>query len=107
MRRIARAGHAMLHCPLRVGGTIQVCERRLNAPIMTAKTRISVITCAKKQKKGIGNELQNNTLPIPTSSGGRTRTSDLRVMSPTSCQLLHPAMYNLKRSYLSALVVQR
>ncbi len=27
------------------------------------------------------------------SSGGRTRTSDLRVMSPTSCQLLYPAMY--------------
>ena len=26
-------------------------------------------------------------------SGGRTRTSDLRVMSPTSCQLLYPAMY--------------
>ena len=24
--------------------------------------------------------------------GGRTRTSDLRVMSPTSCQLLHPAL---------------
>lgn len=51
MRRIARAGHAMLHCPLRVGGTIQVCERRLNASMMTAKTRISVITCAKKQKE--------------------------------------------------------
>ena len=27
------------------------------------------------------------------SSGRRTRTSDLRVMSPTSCQLLYPAMY--------------
>ena len=26
-------------------------------------------------------------------SGGRTRTSGLRVMSPTSCQLLYPAMY--------------
>ena len=25
--------------------------------------------------------------------GGRTRTCDLRVMSPTSCQLLHPAMF--------------
>ena len=25
-------------------------------------------------------------------SGGRTRTCDLRVMSPTSCQLLHPAL---------------
>ena len=30
------------------------------------------------------------------SSGGRTRTYDLRVMSPTSYQLLHPAMYILK-----------
>jgi hypothetical protein len=27
----------------------------------------------------------------PGNSGGRTRTCDLRVMSPTSCQLLHPA----------------
>jgi hypothetical protein len=27
----------------------------------------------------------------PKNSGGRTRTCDLRVMSPTSCQLLHPA----------------
>ena len=26
-------------------------------------------------------------------SGGRTRTYDLRVMSPTSYQLLHPALY--------------
>ena len=25
--------------------------------------------------------------------GGKTRTYDLRVMSPTSCQLLHPAMF--------------
>ena len=30
-------------------------------------------------------------------SGRRTRTSDLRVMSPTSCQLLHPAIY---RNYI-------
>ena len=29
------------------------------------------------------------------SSGGRTRTSGLRVMSPTSYQLLYPAMYRL------------
>ena len=27
-------------------------------------------------------------------SRGRTRTCDLRVMSPTSCQLLYPASYN-------------
>ena len=30
------------------------------------------------------------------SSGGRTRTCDLRVMSPTSYQLLYPAMWNAK-----------
>ena len=30
-------------------------------------------------------------------SGRRTRTSDLRVMSPTSCQLLYPAMYRSMR----------
>ena len=30
------------------------------------------------------------------SSGGRTRTSDLRVMSPTSCQLLYSAVWNTK-----------
>ena len=30
------------------------------------------------------------------SSGGRTRTSGLRVMSPTSYQLLYPAMWNAK-----------
>ena len=29
-------------------------------------------------------------------SGGRTRTSGLRVMSPTSYQLLYPAMWNAK-----------
>ena len=29
-------------------------------------------------------------------SGRRTRTSDLRVMSPTSCQLLHPATLRVK-----------
>ena len=30
---------------------------------------------------------------VRRGSGRRTRTSDLRVMSPTSCQLLHPAIY--------------
>ena len=30
------------------------------------------------------------------SSGGRTRTYDLRVMSPTSYQLLYPAMLDCK-----------
>ena len=31
------------------------------------------------------------------SSGGWTRTNDLRVMSPTSYQLLYPAMLGLQR----------
>ena len=31
-------------------------------------------------------------------SGGRTRTCDLRVMSPTSCQLLHPAIVHIDSS---------
>ena len=30
--------------------------------------------------------------PYLIGCGGRTRTCDLRVMSPTSCQLLHPAI---------------
>ena len=34
------------------------------------------------------------------SSGGRTRTYDLRVMSPTSYQLLYSAMYVLPRGVL-------
>ena len=35
-------------------------------------------------------------MPLP-GSGGRTRTSGLRVMSPTSYQLLYPAMLLLKQ----------
>ena len=35
---------------------------------------------------------ESKTLGI-TGCGGWTRTIDLRVMSPASCQLLHPAMY--------------
>ena len=30
------------------------------------------------------------------SSGNRTRTCDLRVMSPTSCLLLYPALFGCK-----------
>gem|GEM_PF-5628734 len=32
-----------------------------------------------------------------SSSGGRTRTYDLRVMSPTSYQLLHPALFGRQK----------
>ena len=35
-------------------------------------------------------------MEILFSSGGRTRTSGLRVMSPTSYQLLYPAMLDYK-----------
>ena len=36
------------------------------------------------------------------SSGGRTRTSDLWVMSPTSCQLLHSAIIRFRNSLLGS-----
>ena len=35
-------------------------------------------------------------MSCPASSGGRTRTSGLRVMSPTSYQLLYPAILDCK-----------
>ena len=38
-------------------------------------------------------ESQSETTGFLSSSGGRTRTSGLRVMSPTSYQLLYPAMF--------------
>ena len=44
---------------------------------------------AGEQNKKSGRLFQD----VRCGSGGRTRTSDLRVMSPTSCQLLYPAMY--------------
>ena len=40
---------------------------------------------------------------LSLSSGGRTRTSDLWVMSPTSCQLLHPAIYRTASTALNRL----
>ncbi len=42
-------------------------------------------------KKGLG-KIQS----LKPSSGGQTRTDDLWVMSPTSYQLLHPAIYFLE-----------
>ena len=47
------------------------------------------------QACGIGPDIGKGGRSFRTvrlSSGGRTRTSDLWVMSPTSCQLLHPAV---------------
>ena len=50
---------------------------------------------------GLQNHIQRkNRQPFQVvcfGSGRRTRTSDLRVMSPTSCQLLYPAMYRSMR----------
>ena len=44
--------------------------------------------------KSMGSKKRGQILRLVLyGSGGRTRTSDLRVMSPTSCQLLYPAMY--------------
>ena len=37
----------------------------------------------------------NLLIPAVYGCGGRTRTYGLRVMSPTSCQLLHAAIFNL------------
>ena len=42
-----------------------------------------------KKRRGSYNDIVTSSL----SSGGRTRTSGLRVMGPTSYQLLYPAMY--------------
>ena len=42
------------------------------------KVKAPCVECLKSFKNGCG---------------GKTRTYDLRVMSPTSCQLLHPAVY--------------
>ena len=45
-----------------------------------------------------GDVLPTELLPHALSCGTRTRTGNLRVMSPTSCQLLHPAciLYSLQ-----------
>lgn len=39
--------------------------------------------------------------------GGKTRTYDLRVMSPASCQLLHPAIYNCDNLTVDLLSIQQ
>ena len=48
------------------------------------------------QRKGMSpteNKKVRNYSELFTGSGGQTRTDDLWVMSPTSYQLLHPALY--------------
>ena len=56
-----------------------------------------MIRLAKYEIKKADNQREQNQGEFPGfSSGDRTRTCDLWVMSPTSCQLLHPAMWNAK-----------
>ena len=43
-------------------------------------------------KQGQGTKKLSGMLSFFLSCGGQTRTDDLRVMSPTSYQLLHPAI---------------
>ena len=58
-------------------------------PTTTARHRLrsNYAWSRKRQKK------EETLSDFLYGSGGRTRTSGLRVMSPTSCQLLYPAMY--------------
>ena len=44
------------------------------------------------------------SLKLFTCSGNRTRTCDLRVMSPTSCLLLYPAMFRVQRYTLNTVM---
>ena len=46
---------------------------------------------SERRSKKVSNEAD-----FFVSSGGRTRTSDLRVMSPTSYRLLYPAVWDCK-----------
>ena len=63
-----------------------LCSRCSDCPNL----RFSSSPCKKRQGT-------DKCLSLIFGSGRRTRTSDLRVMSPTSCQLLHPAIY---RNYI-------
>ena len=65
--------------------------RRLNVEIKNKTQSLDLISIKNHQYKKSG---QFERI-VHFSSGRRTRTSDLRVMSPTSCQLLHPAIYRL------------
>ena len=63
---------------------IHTSEQKSNS-----RGRKRAVARAGEQNKKSGRLFQD----VRCGSGGRTRTSDLRVMSPTSCQLLYPAMY--------------
>ena len=61
--------------------------------------------------KSKGDIIKVKKLPVVTKSfkcsGDRTRTCGLWVMSPTSYQLLHPAVYDLFNEYQNLNAVQR
>ncbi len=61
----------------------------LRSLLRPSEPTVLVLPCAGRGAKKQGTELSFG----PFGSGRRTRTSDLRVMSPTSCQLLYPALY--------------
>ena len=85
---------AMLPTPVAIGmvrhrghpGIVEESPYSHMAP--PAITRGSDPTEAAKKKRPT--KIADRSLIF--GSGGRTRTCDLRVMSPTSCQLLHPAL---------------
>ena len=60
------------------------------------KKAISIMAyfCPEKVRKN----RWNHTIPAVYGCGGRTRTYGLRVMSPTSCQLLHAAIFTCRPS---------
>ena len=79
-------GHSK--CPAVLGGSP-------SSP-MTPKLSLRCRSSGSEQRKRAADV---NRRPLPKiGSGGRTRTCDLRVMSPTSCQLLHPAQLRNQRA---------
>ena len=77
--------------------TIKILKIHLSNEIPTL---IDVSSSASKKYRLLKNKKEGNLKSLfghPLfSSGGRTRTSDLRVMSPTSYQLLHSAVLDCK-----------
>ena len=69
-------------------GKVKNEDLRLNIIVSRTKTVNYTTYCLEKKKQPAVNQPA-----VILSSGGRTRTSGLRVMSPTSYQLLYPAMF--------------
>ncbi len=70
---------------------IEECTLKINEAALTM-----VFSMARKPKS-------RTSLDTAYFSRGRTRTCDLRVMSPTSCQLLYPASVSTIYRILSCL----